>query len=116
MKPTRIKTENVSRIRGPLTISPNGKTMVVHIDIKPIRRTREYTMTIADGSTGEQLVSNIPLTVTDTTRGNDLLAQFRHLGIGSIYIIPETTDAVGVNPTIGNLDKYAIVWGDSPDV
>ena len=107
-----------------IPISPNlDQTFNVAIDVNGVvlgfdlRLTYNFEghfwkLDIMDGITKEMILSNVPL-VTGNYPAHNILRQFRHLGIGELYVISATDDVDEDRPTGKDLGTdFYLVWGD----
>lgn len=107
----------------PLTTEPNQQMYVkVPIDNKniPFLLTIRYnsigeywSIDIADGNTGEVILSGLPLLASEYPAAN-ALEQYSYLQIGSMYVIKINDSIKKENPDITNLGTdFILVWGNT---
>ena len=60
------------------------------------------------------LVCNLPLLTADYPAAN-LLAPYRYMRIGSLYLLPSGKDATGIPSDTDLATEYTLIWGDTPD-
>ena len=62
----------------------------------------------------EPLIYSVPLMAGRYPAGN-LLAPWRYLRIGSLYLLASGKDATGVPTDTDLATEYTMIWGDTPD-
>lgn len=107
----------------PLTTEPNQQMYVkVPIDNKNISflltikynsQAGYWNIDIANGNTGEIILSGLPLLASEYPAAN-VLEQYSYLQIGSMYVIKINDSIKKENPDVTNLGTdFILVWGDT---
>ena len=60
------------------------------------------------------LIAGVPLVAGVYPTAN-LLAQYRYLQIGSLYLLASGKNATGVPSDTDLATEYTLIWGDTPD-
>lgn len=71
-----------------------------------------WSMSLADYSTEKDLLTNVSLLSTKGASAN-ILQFYRHLGIGSAYVVKLSDDAKPLSADNLGTD-YCLLWGDTP--
>lgn len=95
-----------------LTITPDGLTRALKINLRRLVRTDKWYISITDISTGEELLHMAPLVSCTPQAFNDIFRQFEHLGIGSMAVFAAVEDALNRDPATGTLDDFSLIWGN----
>ncbi len=106
----------------PLTTEPNQQMQVkIPIDNKNIsflltiryNSIGEYwNIDIAEGNTGEILLSGLPLLASEYPAAN-VLEQYSYLHIGAMYVVKINASVKQENPDVTNLGTdFVLIWGD----
>ena len=74
-----------------VTVNVNDENIPIILHLRFNTEGEFWHMDIMDGRTGEMLISNMPL-VTGTYPAADRMAQFSHLGIGSVLVLKNTEE------------------------
>ncbi len=109
----------------PLYGSP-GQTFTTTLVIDGVNRALQFKisynetagywiMNISDPATGSDILTSVPLLSAPDGESLNLLEQYRHLGIGSAYLV-NVSNIADEQPTDENLGTdFILVWGDTPD-
>lgn len=90
----------------------DGKNRTLRLSFRYHSIIDKWMMTISDAQTGKDIVTNIPV-LGSKILANDLVSQFRHLGLGSIWAASYERDLAGQTPSIDNLSKFELIVGDA---
>lgn len=101
--PAQVKT---------FTIDPDGVTRAFRVDVRWRDHVGKWTMSISNAQSGDSILSELPLTGSAPGCLNDILGQYGHLRIGSIFLLPNAADDYYTDPGKENLTGFALVWGD----
>ncbi len=107
----------------PLTTEPNQQMQVkVPIDNKNISflltirynsMGKYWNIDIADGNTGDIILSGLPLLASEYPAAN-VLEQYSYLKIGSMYVVKVNASILQENPDVSNLGTdFILIWGDT---
>lgn len=107
----------------PLTTEPNQQMQVkvpinkenisFLLTIRYNSITQYWNMDIADGNTGEIILSGLLLLVSEYPAAN-LLEQYSYLNIGSMYVVKVNESIKKENPDNTNLGTdFVLIWGDN---
>ena len=72
-----------------VTVTANGENIPLILHLRFNTEGKFWHMDISNGRTGVMLLSNLPL-LTGEYPAADRLAQFQHLGIGSMLVLKNT--------------------------
>ena len=103
-------TNDPAQVRT-FTISPDGVTRYFRLDVRWRDHVGKWTVSISNAQTGDSILSELPLVASAPGCLNDILGQFGHLRIGSIWLIPTAVDDYYTDPGKDNLTGFALVWG-----
>ena len=94
----------------------DGEPLQARVEIRYFPAPDKWMVSIWDHSSGEQLVTMLPLLCSFGVV-NDLLLPFRHLrsgrGLGSLLCLRGTEEPTTPDPTGENLIMFQLLWGDS---
>ena len=94
-----------------VTVTVNEENIPIILHLRYNTEGEFWRMDIMNGRTGEMLISNVPL-VTGEYPAADRLAQFRHLGIGSVLVLKNTEETVADIPGLDDLGTdFLLIWG-----
>ncbi|MBR2799810.1 MAG: hypothetical protein IKE04_02820 [Oscillospiraceae bacterium] len=110
-----LRTSSAGRQSRTITISPNGRTVALRLELRFLCRNNRWYLSIADGLTGAPLVQYIPLVACTPDALNNLLRQFAYLGLGGVWVLNKNTEASGKDPAEDTLSDFEIIWGDADD-
>ena len=107
----------------PLTTEPNQQMQVkvpinkenisFLLTIRYNNIAQYWNMDIADGNTGEMILSGLLLLVSESPAAN-LLEQYSYLNIGSMYVVKVNESIKKENPDNTNLGTdFVLIWGDN---
>lgn len=95
-----------------VSVEAGGRNVYLLLHLRYNTEGRFWKMDVSDGSTREMFISGVPL-VTGMSPSADLMKQFRHLGIGSAVIVPNTDATENDIPGLFDLGSdFLLVWGD----
>ena len=86
----------------------------VIFELRYLDATDKWYFSLFDAQTGKPICTYVPL-VASYEYMNNLLEPFTHKGIGWMVCFPVVDEPSSVNPQKGNLNEFAIVWGDTLD-
>ena len=113
MNPIALRTGTAGRQSSTLTISPGGRTVSLRLEIRHLRRTDRWYLSVADALTGESIIQYVPLVACSLDDPNNLLRQFGYLGLGGVWVLNKSGRDEGADPADGTLDDFEIIWGDA---
>lgn len=113
MDPIALRTSSAGRQARTLTISPDGRTVSLRLELRYLCRTGRWYLTIANGLTGAPVVQYVPLVACAPDALNNLLRQFGYLGIGGVWVLHKSGRDSGADPAETTLDEFEIIWGDA---
>lgn len=95
-----------------LNLEIGKKTKRVNFELRYMEKTDLWYVTLTDLQTDESYLRFVPLLASSKTQLNNLWEPFRHKGIGMLGCIPVVDNPSSENPSLNNLNEFAIVWGD----
>ena len=104
--------ENGGNMVSRLTITPDGQTRALKLNLRRLVRTDKWHLSITDMATGEELLHMVPLISCTPQAFNDIFHQFAYLGIGSMAVFAAVEEALNQDPAENTLDDYTIIWGN----
>ena len=94
-----------------VTVDVRGENVPLTLRLRFNTEGSFWRMDISNSRTGEMYLSGLPL-VTGEYPAADRLAQFQHLGIGSVIILKNSENTDGDFPGIDDLGTdFLLVWG-----
>lgn len=97
-------------------LSIDGTAFHARIEIRYLSAPDQWVFSIWDNASSELLVNQIPL-ICSYDFLNDLLIPFRHIrngaGLGSMFVIRNPDEIVGLDPKKDTLDLFVVLWGDT---
>lgn len=98
-----------------ITVEANKENIPLILRIRFNTEGEFWHMAVSNGTTGDMLISNVPL-VTGEYPAANLLRQFEHLGIGAAMIVKVTEQTEKDIPGITDLGTdFVLAWGDDLD-
>lgn len=94
-----------------LPVDDRNITLILRLRYNTIAR--YWVMSISDEN-DEPLIYSVPLMAGRYPAGN-LLAPWRYLRIGSLYLLASGKDATGIPTDTDLATEYTMIWGDTPD-
>ena len=96
-----------------IDVEPNGHRMTVRFQLKYLEYVQKYAISLWDAATGDPIVTNVPVVASYDLIANDLFRQVFYKGIGSMWCGPVVEHPTTVDPTLGTLNEYELIWGDT---
>ena len=94
-----------------VTVTAHGENIPLILHLRFNTEGEFWHMDISNGRTGEMLLSNVPL-ITGKYPAADRLAQFQHLGIGSMLVLKNTEETDADIPGFDDLGTdFLLIWG-----
>ena len=94
-----------------VTVNVNGENIPLIMHLRFNTEGEFWRMDISDGRTGKMLISGVPL-VTGAYPAADRLAQFQHLGIGSMLVLKNSEMTEADLPGYEDLGTdFLLIWG-----
>lgn len=95
-----------------LTIDPDGNAITVRVELRYMRYTNQWYLSLYNAADDTCYIRYIPL-VASGSKLNDLLGQFGYLGIGSIACVPVKAESGSLpGPQENTLSDFDVLWGD----
>lgn len=99
--------------RRRVSLNVDDDVIELHLKIRWIDKDQQWRMTIEDVDM-QPIVTNIPLLIGRDYRSGNLLKQYRHMRIGSCWIIALVDEKSNIDPGEDDLwDDYLLLWGDT---
>lgn len=101
--------------RSRATISVGGVKKEIYIKSRYAEALNKWFLTIEDANQ-KPIISNIPALAGIDGESGDLLAQFKHLGLGSLFVVAKSEEKATVDPKLDDFKiDYVVVIGDASD-
>lgn len=107
----KINPENPYQAQT-ITISPNGVTMTLRLELRYLVYTEKWYLSIWNASENVCLLTHVPLVASEDI-ANDLLGLFQHIGLGSVVCYPVSAQLYGMDPGEKNMNQFEVQWRDS---
>ena len=99
-----------------MDLAPDGIPLHARVELRYLPAPDIWVVSIWDDTTGELLISQIPLRCS-YGQINDLLLPFRYLrqgrGLGSLFVLKNTDEPDTPDPAKNNMDQFIVLWGDT---
>ncbi|MGO4496426.1 hypothetical protein AB4114_11070 [Paenibacillus sp. 2RAB27] len=106
----------------PLTSNPNqsftctlpvdGKNITLSFTFRYNVMAEYWFMSVTNFKTKELLLDAVPLITGDYPAAN-LLEQYEYMNIGSAFVVPTNSLAIGIPDDTNIGTEYVLVWGDT---
>ena len=97
-------------------LSIDGTAFHARVEIRYLSAPDQWVFSIWDNASSELLVNQIPL-ICSYDFLNDLLVPFRYIrngaGLGSMFVIRNPDEIIGLDPKKDTLDLFVVFWGDT---
>lgn len=94
-----------------LDIAPDDHAVRIRLDLQYLPVPDKWFLSLSDGTSGDLWVNRIPL-IASYQICNDLLAPFRSLNLGTLFLMPVPNTPTTPNPGRDNLAEFELVWCD----
>jgi hypothetical protein len=94
-----------------ITISPNGNSISLRLELRYLVYTDKWYLSIWDASKNVCLLTYVPIVSCEEVL-NDLLSLFQYMNIGSVICVPVSAQMYGTDPGESNFDQFEVQWGD----
>lgn len=98
-----------------LRLCPDDRSVIIRMRLEWREYVSKWFCTLWDATTGECLVSNLPI-IGSQRYINDLLGQFGYKRIGTFSCVPLTNEMQGKNPDFETMRLFELLWGDHLDI
>ena len=71
----------------------------------------KWFVCLYDAQSGEPYCLNIPV-IASYTGKNDLFEPYHYKDIGQLVCVPVVDDPSSVDPSVDNMDEFAVIWGE----
>lgn len=89
-------------------------TRRLRVEVRYLYYTDKWYLSVFNAQTGEAYCRYVPL-VSSFADMNNMISLYMHKDIGWLVCIPKIDNPSSEDPKKGNLNEFALVWGDGFD-